>query len=339
MNLKFECKICNYKAKNFKNLSNHIRYTHNINSKKYFNQYFKKENMGICLICGKETKFINLSKGYGTYCSRKCKNIDNKRVLAEICLERYGTTNTLCLPQVKNKRNESLENNKFEINTKRKQWWTDENKKNVNNTRQTTCLERYGVTNVLKVPEIREKIESIFLIKYNARTPFESQEIQNKINQTFITKYGAKRCSHTEEYKEKYIETCLKRYNSQYYLSSDLRKERLIASGDWRSNEVKKEYEIYSELVWKETRKHIKTLFENWNGLDFYTGEKLLTDPKFGNYPQYRTIDHKISISYGFYNQINPEIIGNLINLCICSRLTNTKKNYRCWNEELKCFQ
>ena len=91
----------------------------------------------------------------------------------------------------------------------------------------------------------------------------------------------------------------------------------------WNFNKSK--LKCYRNKVWNETRKYLKELFEKWDGKDYYTGENLLN---FKNCYEsmYRTIDHKLSIFYGFINNIEPKEIGKLENLCICSRSTNSKK-------------
>jgi hypothetical protein len=99
----------------------------------------------------------------------------------------------------------------------------------------------------------------------------------------------------------------------------------------WNFN--KTEFRKYWTLVWRETRKYKKKLFELWNGKDHYTGEFLITNDKSFNDKRYRTIDHKTSISYGFKNNINPKEIGKIDNLCICSRSTNSKKHDLLENE------
>ena len=91
--------------------------------------------------------------------------------------------------------------------------------------------------------------------------------------------------------------------------------------------EQKSEFEHYVAKVWAETRKHKKHLLKEWNGYDFYTGEKLETNAKDFNNKLYRTIDHKISIYDGFRNNIDPKIIGSRDNLCITSRSNNSIKN------------
>ncbi len=65
------CHICQKKLISIKSLSQHI-INHSISSKEYYDKYLKKENEGTCLTCGKETKFINLSKGYQHHCGLKC---------------------------------------------------------------------------------------------------------------------------------------------------------------------------------------------------------------------------------------------------------------------------
>jgi len=103
-------------------------------------------------------------------------------------------------------------------------------------------------------------------------------------------------------------------------------RQSLIKLGYWKTEKERTKFKNYYLKVIYETKKNIKELFNNWNGTDYYTGEKLLTDISKSNDRMYRTIDHKISIKYGFENDIDPKEIGQLKNLCICSRSTNSKK-------------
>ena len=41
---------------------------------------------------------------------------------------------------------------------------------------------------------------------------------------------------------------------------------------------------------------------------------------------QYPTIDHKLSVLYGFINNISPLEIGSINNLCVTKRSLNSKK-------------
>ena len=66
------CKICNKEFNSLTGLSNHIRMTHKIGSKDYFDKYLSIENEGICQTCGCKTKFLGLGRGYSKVCSNKC---------------------------------------------------------------------------------------------------------------------------------------------------------------------------------------------------------------------------------------------------------------------------
>lgn len=50
------CEICKNEFKD----KQHITRFHKISLKDYYDTYLKRENEGICLCCGKETKFYNL---------------------------------------------------------------------------------------------------------------------------------------------------------------------------------------------------------------------------------------------------------------------------------------
>ena len=47
------------------------------------------------------------------------------------------------------------------------------------------------------------------------------------------------------------------------------------------------------------------------------------------NDPSYPTIDHKISIFFGFINKISVEEISRIENLCLTKRILNLKKNHK----------
>ena len=65
------CKICNEKH----DLRTHLK-VHSITSKEYYDRFIKKPDEGICPVCGKETKFLGITKGYRTWCSNKCHQND-----------------------------------------------------------------------------------------------------------------------------------------------------------------------------------------------------------------------------------------------------------------------
>ena len=66
------CKICGKECKRFTSLAYHLKLTHNIDSKNYYDLYLKGKSF--CKTCGKENKYYGLQKGYTIYCSTKCSN-------------------------------------------------------------------------------------------------------------------------------------------------------------------------------------------------------------------------------------------------------------------------
>jgi hypothetical protein len=69
------CEICNNLFPDYRKLSKHIRDNHAIKIKEYYDTYVKHDNEGICQICGNQTAYVNISKGYFNTCSNKaCKS-------------------------------------------------------------------------------------------------------------------------------------------------------------------------------------------------------------------------------------------------------------------------
>lgn len=97
-------------------------------------------------------------------------------------------------------------------------------------------------------------------------------------------------------------------------------------NGYWTPFEKKDDLEQYYFLVRQETKKHLPRLFSEWDGKCYYFGYEL-TRHNVVYDPYSVSIDHKISIFYGFHNDIDPITIGSYNNLCICSRIINTVKN------------
>jgi len=87
---------------------------------------------------------------------------------------------------------------------------------------------------------------------------------------------------------------------------------------------------IYRKKVRNYTNIYKDLLLFNWDGNDYYDNEYIKNnyDLKYWdkNYP---TVDHKISIIYGFKNNILPSIIGNLNNLCLTKRCINSSKKHK----------
>ena len=149
---------------------------------------------------------------------------------------------------------------------------------------------------------ILDKEIKIKIIEY----PMQSEIIKNKSKKSSIEKFGVEYYSQSKDYLEK---SKLKR------ISKGLQCQDIS------------EFKRYTNKVISITSRNKNTVIENWNGEDYYDNndikENFSLDPNDKNYP---TIDHKISVLYGFLNDISPDIIGSIDNLCITTRSNNSSK-------------
>jgi hypothetical protein len=90
----------------------------------------------------------------------------------------------------------------------------------------------------------------------------------------------------------------------------------------------------YRRIVNNLTEKNRQKLFSDWNGFDYYDNEYIKDYLSLWyNDSKYPSLDHKVSILYGFENGIPPEEISDLKNLCITKRSLNSSKGFK--TEEL----
>ena len=76
-----------------RSLAFHVLRKHNITSEKYYNTYIHNTS-GVC-ICGKHTRFLDITTGYAKYCSSKCAKNDSAGKIQQklTCLKKYGVDN------------------------------------------------------------------------------------------------------------------------------------------------------------------------------------------------------------------------------------------------------
>jgi hypothetical protein len=176
---------------------------------------------------------------------------------------------------------------------------------------------------------------------------------------SMLSKYGADNPSKIESCNLKRKKTCKQKYGSEYIISSDYSKnktsetlkyrygghhsnvpeisERIVSKGietkikngfivpDYRLSE----WLLYRRLVRKYTERNRKYLIESWNGLDYYDGENIMNNFNLNHTNiDFPTLDHKISIIWGFKNGIPPEDISDINNLCITKRKINSEKSF-----------
>lgn len=100
-----KCIICNKLYKSNRALAQHIRQTHHVTSKEYYDIYLKNPNEGNCMICGKPSIYNGLSAGYSEYCSRQCTDSSaTKQNKTKMTFKsKYGTESIFKLKDVHDK--------------------------------------------------------------------------------------------------------------------------------------------------------------------------------------------------------------------------------------------
>lgn len=194
-----------------------------------------------------------------------------------------------------------------------------------------TLMEKYGVDSYSKTEEFKEKISS------------KMDDTINKIKNKFLEKYGVDSYTKTEEFKEllnkekdnivyKIKSTCLEKYGVDNVskvdeIRSKIKKTKIINGVDI-PDDILSEWNLYKKNVRRITNTNKRKLYENWDGFDYYDNEYILGYLSHSHtHRYYPTIDHKISVYYGFKNSIDPEIIGSIDNLCITKRFINSTKS------------
>jgi len=176
------------------------------------------------------------------------------------------------------------------------------------NKRKSTCLDRYGKSSYFETDDFKKQFEKTSIEKYGETYPMKSQLIKNKLKKSLMDIYGVENCMFLDEIKQKI---------------KDSKITHKIISPD----ELVPLLRLYKRIVKNITYKNRKKLFEDWDGYDYYDGEFIKNNvtltPTHRLYP---TIDHKISTLYGFLNNIPPEIIGDMFNLCITKKCINSIK-------------
>lgn len=204
---------------------------------------------------------------------------------------------------------------------------SNKNKDNLTN-RKTTYINNWGVDHPLRNKEYKRKIDNIIKAKYGVDNISYHPKIQKKKEETCLKNHGVVYPTQSKEIIEKGKHTCLNNYGVEFYPQSkeyrkDMEDRGLIIPLDQLS-----ELERYRQTVWVETSKHEEQLFKEWNGMDYYTNEKLILSGD-GQHKLYPTIDHKFAIVYCFLNGIKAKECGDIKNLCICSRSTNSSKKIK----------
>jgi len=223
-----KCMICN---KDFKSLTNHLKY-HKISQKEYYDKYLiQNENEKICIMytknssCKKYSKFLNIQNGYSKYCSSCLISIaveKRKRTM----LEKYGVENISQLKKIKEKR-------------------------------KNTFLEKYGVENASQIEEVKKKKIQTSQLHYDTDYPLQNKEIIEKIKKTNIEKYGCECSLQNEKIKKKVIQTNIEKTGFKHQMKSEQSKKKL------KNTISKKRDPIIREILLKNLDLELLTPYQN----------------------------------------------------------------------------
>jgi len=273
--------------------------------------------------CGKLNNFKSAVVGYRKTCSPECSNksITKKEKIINTKLERYGDKNY---------------NNSSKVKKTKLEKYGDENYNNREKAFKTNQV-KYGSYSPMKNEKVIKQVKLTKLMKYgdeNYNNIEKTKKFWSDVEKTYITNFinrnkSTKLINHgNENYNNsiKMINTKLEKYGF-YFVNGNKAYDTKVKNGIIKTGDILKDWEFYKREVARFTRKNKKHLYENWNGYDYYDNE-LIKGYLSHNHTHrfYPTIDHKISVYFGFMNNISPEEIGSLDNLCITKRYINSMK-------------
>ena len=136
-----------------------------------------------CLECGEifETKTFALLSGH-------LKRIHKLKFKNYIIKHYYSGIHPVCICGCENK--VAMRGGKFNIFLKNHWWKSDEIKNKVKNSLKETCLQKYGVENVMQLDWVKHKIENTNNERYGTKCPLQSSTIKEKTKKTIKERYN-----------------------------------------------------------------------------------------------------------------------------------------------------
>ena len=219
-------------------LFQHIRFSHSKSSKDVYDEFCKKENDGICIICGEPTIFRNGK--YRLTCSDKCKAEWYSKDLiraSKISVKKQKYNTETFLAEAKETHPDKFEypstkvrllSDRIEIVCKKhgcfetvasyhlrdscggcklcaaesmvktRKTWSEEQKEAVKEKRRETNRRKYG-NKAGPMPVGSQKYVNSMMEIYGVDNPFKSQLIKEKIKDTNMKRYGVENPSYLEK--------------------------------------------------------------------------------------------------------------------------------------------
>jgi hypothetical protein len=179
--------------------------------------------------------------------------------------------------------------------------------------RVETVREVYGVDYTFQVERFKKDRELTNIEKWGNKYPILTNTVKEKIKKTNLEKWGVENPFQSQEIKDRIRKTNID--NNNWIIDVE-------------------NFNQYKRRVKTLTNKIKEKLFNDWNGYDYYDDEYIKENLNLNkNSNIYPTIDHKISLYHGFIENISPEEISDISNLCITKRYINSSKNKKTENE------
>lgn len=188
------CQICNKEVKNNIGLSGHIRWSHDISIRDYYDKFLLGDKSNKCS-CGNDLVFNGIG-GYAKHCSPRCSTLDSdtQRKMKSSYFEKTGYEYPNQNPEVKNK--------KIKTNLKNRNCEYPIQCPDIKKKIETTNLLNTGYRNPMQVKETREKAEITHFERTGYINPMQVKETREKAENTNFEKTGYKNCSQDPEIKE-----------------------------------------------------------------------------------------------------------------------------------------
>lgn len=170
------CELCKKEFK-LKSLAAHVKRTHNMDNKEYYDKYLKKPEEGTCKICGKPTSFRSFTDGYKTYCCTACANKGTK------------TAEWFKAKGIRPKYDEAWKA-KIVAKSLLKYHTTWPSKaKSVKDKEKATNMERYHCASTLSYKPFIEQRMATCERKYGGKSSQCSDTVKEKTSETFKNKF------------------------------------------------------------------------------------------------------------------------------------------------------
>lgn len=190
----FVCEECNKVFHKKDKLSYHINLKHN-GTKDYYDKYLKEEGEGLCKICNNETKFTGFKYTYDKCCCKNCQKVYRKIQTEKSVIKIYGVKNASESKDIKDK---------IKLSWSKK---TKEDRYNIRKKIENTWSDKYGTSNIMLLPFIKEKVIKTNNIRYGFDYAIQNNNIKNKVKtslqKTLYERYGVKNVSQVPEFFEK----------------------------------------------------------------------------------------------------------------------------------------